>query len=161
VPRGNELIGLPVLAGPRLKRIGRVQEVLLSADGAWICGLVLDAGGWLSQRRVLDFQAIRTVGDTHLIAADETYLPEEVGTRCCQELHGLPVLRGTGEEVGFMDDFHFDPETGQVTALQLSHGFVDDLLKGKELVALTGPVVAGEAAILLDGPGDHSGGATS
>jgi uncharacterized protein YrrD len=145
------LIGLPVLIGPKLQRIGRVHEVLLSADGARICGLLLDAGGLLRPRRVLDFRAVKAVGDTHLLAG-ESYLPADGGTRNCKELHGLPVLRTTGEEVGVLDDFHFDPATGQVTALQLSHGFVDDLLSGKEVLPLAGPAHAGEAAILLGDP---------
>jgi uncharacterized protein YrrD len=151
VPRGSDLIGLPVLTGPKLKRIGRVHKVLLSTDGARICGLVLDAGGLLHPRRVLDFRAVKAVGDSHLLA-EEAYLPADRRTRCATELHGLPVLRGTGEEVGVLDDFHFDSRSGQVTALQLSHGFVDDLLSGKEVFPLAGPALAGEAAILLDGP---------
>jgi uncharacterized protein YrrD len=147
-----------VLAGARFRRIGRVQEVLLADDGSRVCGLVLEAGGWFQQRRVLDFQAVQAVGETHVLA-EEIYLTDEGKTRCCQELRGLPVLRPGGEELGLVDDVHFDSRTGQVTALQLSHGFVDDLLSGKEVVALTGPLQTGEAAILLDGPGDTYGGA--
>ena len=158
MPRGSDLVGLPVLAGCQLRRIGRVQEVLLSGDGSHICGLVLDGGGWLHPRRVLDFGAVSLVGPTHVLA-DETYLPDTGATRCCQDLHGLPVLDANGEEVGLMDDFLFDADTGQVTALQLSHGFVDDLLSGKQILPLHGPVHPGQAAILLDGPGDNPGGA--
>lgn len=160
MPRGSDLNGLSVLAAPNYKRIGQVHEVLLSQDGLRICGLVLDDGGWFHPRRVLDYGAVHQVGETYLVA-DESYLLEEGQVRCCRDLHGLPVLRDTGEEVGVMDDFYFDPQTGQVTALQLSHGFVDDLLNGKSVVSLAGPVRAGEAAIMLDGPGDLSGGALS
>lgn len=148
-----------MLAEPKLRRIGRVQEILLSGDGSRVCGLTLE-GGWLQPRRVLDYQAVKTVGATHLIA-EEIYLSDETGTRCCQDLHGLPVLGAGGEEIGLADDFHFDARTGQLTALQLSHGFVDDLLSGKEILSLAGPVFTGEAAILLDGPGDTFGGALS
>lgn len=154
------MVGLPVLVGPRLRRIGRVSEIMLSGDGGRVCGLALDGGGWLQPRRVLDYSAVKAVGPTHVIA-EEIYLPETGGTRCCHELHGLPVLSRGGAEIGLADDFHFDAATGQLTALQLSHGFVDDLLSGKEIVALSGPVYPGEAAILLDGPGDTFGGALS
>ncbi|HWI66528.1 MAG TPA: PRC-barrel domain-containing protein [Symbiobacteriaceae bacterium] len=160
MPRGSDLVGLPVLAGPRLRRIGRVQEIMLSGDGRCVCGLALDGGSWLQPRRVLDYRAVRAVGPTHVIA-EEVYLTEAQGTRCCHDLHGLPVLGAGGEEIGLADDFHFDAQTGQLTALQLSHGFVDDLLSGKEIVPLTGPVYTGEAAILLDGPGETFGGALS
>jgi len=160
VPRGSDLVGLPVLSGPELRRIGRVQAILLSGGGDRVCGLALDGGGWLQPRRVLDWQAVTAVGSTHLIA-EETYLADDAETRCCDDLHGLPVLGAGGEEIGLADDFHFDAATGQLTALQLSHGFVDDLLSGKEIVPLAGPVHPGEAAILLDGPGDTLGGSLS
>jgi len=156
LPRGSQLIGLTVLTGPDLRPIGEVREVLLSPDGRRICGLVLDPGGWLQPRRALDFRAVRFVGETSLIA-EEVYLDGQQESRCGRDLLGLPVIRRSGEEVGVMDDFHFDPATGQVTALQVSHGLVDDLLSGKELVPLEGPVTAGEAAILLDGPAETGG----
>lgn len=156
VPRGSQLIGLTVLAGPDLKPIGQVREVLLSTDGRRICGLELDPAGWLQPRRALDFRAVRAVGETSLIA-EEVYLEDGTESRCGRDLVGLPVIRRSGEEVGVMDDFHFDPVTGEVTALQVSRGLVDDLLSGKGLVPLDGPVTAGEAAILLDGPTETGG----
>lgn len=153
MPRSSDLIGLPVLIGPYMKRIGRVQEVLVHRDGTHLCGLVLDNGGLFSPRRVLDFKAIKAVGATHLLA-DEAYLGDESDTCCGERLHGLPVLDGGGEELGTMDDIHFDPRDGRIVALQLSRGFVDDLLGGKSIVALSGPVTTGEAAIVLGAPGD-------
>jgi uncharacterized protein YrrD len=140
-----------------MKRIGRVLEVLISRNGSRLCGLVLDTGSLLHPRRVLDFRALRSVGATHLLA-EEAYLDDETGTCCGEALHGLPVLDGAGEELGTMDDLHFDPSTGRVVALQLSRGLVDDLLGGKEIVAVSGPLVTGEAAILLDGSDDLDGG---
>lgn len=166
MPRGRDLIGLPVLAGRHMRRIGRVQEVLLSGDGTRICGLVLDGGGWLHQRRVLDFAAVRSVGQTHLLVEAESYLVGEPlalhspdRTHPCEELRGMPVLRENGEEVGTLDDIHFEPQSGRVTALQLSRGLVDDLLSGKEILPVNGAMTTGEAAILLGDPGDLSGGA--
>ncbi len=159
VPKGRDLIGLPVLAAQGLKRIGHVCELLLNQDATRICGLVLDHGGWLHTRRVLDYEAVQAVGPTHLVA-DERYLEDEAQTRCCQQLFGLPVLDRTADELGILDDFQFNTQNGRITALQLSRGFVDDLLNGKAVVEIGGgSVSAGESAILLDGPGELSGGA--
>lgn len=157
MPRSSDLIGLPVLVMPRMQRIGRVQEVLVSRDGARLCGLVLETGGFLHPRRVLDFKAIKTVGSTHLLA-EEIYLDDESQVCSGEALHGKPVLDKAGEELGAMDDIHFDPSTGRIVALQLSRGFVDDLLGGKGIVAINGPVTTGEAAIILEAPGDAEGG---
>lgn len=156
--RGSDIIGLPVLSWPHLKRMGKVREVRLDFDGLRVCGLELDSGGWLQPARILDFDAVRAVTETHVLAV-EAYLTESEESHCCQGLHGRPVLATTGEELGRMDDFHFVPEDGRVALLQVSRGLVDDLLYGKELVVLNGPVVAGEAAIMLQDPGDLPGGA--
>lgn len=160
--RGRDLVGLPVLAGRTLQRIGRVQEVLLSAAGDRVCGLVLDAGGWLRPRRVLDFTAVHAVGPTHLLAA-ERYLTADTPNLCCRDLLGLPVLTAAGEDLGALDDFRFDPADGRITALQLTRGLVDDLFQGKAMFPLAGPVTAGADAILVDATGsvDFSGGALS
>lgn len=134
-----------------MKRIGRVQEVLVHRDGSRLCGLVLATGSLFHARRVLDFQAVRAVGPTHLLV-DEVYLGDETDTCCGERLHGMPVLDHGGEELGTMDDLHFEPSTGRIVALQLSRGFVDDLLGGKGIVAVSGPMTTGEAAIMLDTP---------
>lgn len=140
-----------------MEPIGRVKEVLVSRSGERVCGLVLAQGGLFSQRRVLDFSAVKAIGSTY-IWAEEQYLDDESDTRCGGTLYDLPVLDGSGEELGRMDDLHFDPRTGRIVALQLSHGLVDDLLGGKGIMAVSGPVIAGDAAIFLDAPEDLAGG---
>lgn len=157
VPRSSDLIGLPVLSGQRFKRIGRVCEVLVHPDGARICGLVLDPGGLFRPRRVLDFKAVKAVRSTHLLA-DEVYCEDVAQTCCGGTLQGLPVLDGAGDELGTMDDIHFDPSTGRIVAMQLSRGFVDDLLGGKGIVAVGERFIAGEGAISLAAPAELAGG---
>lgn len=157
MPKASDLIGLPVLAGEQMRRIGRVKEILVSRNGLRLCGAVLETGGLFSKRRVLDFGAIRAIGSTYVLA-DERYLEDEENTCCGEALHGLPVLDGTGEELGMLDDLHFEPSTGQVHAFQLSRGFVDDLFGGKQIVPVSGPAIAGEGAILLGGAGESEGG---
>lgn len=151
MPKASDLIGLSVLVEPELRRIGRVHEIVLSPDRCQIRGLVIDAGGLFRPRRVLDFAAVRAVGATHLIARAEQFVPDDLPHCRAEALQGLPVLDGAGEELGTMDDLHYDLATGQIEALQLSRGFVDDLLGGKEIVPLGGAMVAGEAAILVEG----------
>jgi uncharacterized protein YrrD len=140
--------------------MGRIHEVLLCRDGSRVSGLVLQTGSWMTPRRVLDYQAVQAIGETHVLAK-AVFLQAESDTCCADELQGLPVLRNTGEELGAFDDFQFEPSTGQIVALLLSNGLVDDLLSGKQVVSVTGPVTTGQAAILLGDPGELSGGVFS
>lgn len=157
MPRGHELIGLPVLALPGLRRLGRVAEVLIETAERRICGLVLEEGGFLQPRRVLDYDGVTSVESNHILA-HERYLDESAGGCAGRTLLGKPVLDTAGRELGVLDDFQFDGD-GRLVALQLSRGFVDDLWNGKALVGVPGTVTAGEAAIMLDGAGDSLGGA--
>lgn len=161
MPSTSHLIGLPVLICPDLRRVGRVQDALVAPDGRRICGLVVDGGGWFRPRRALDYRAVQAVGPTCVLAAREAYLAA-VDDRCCsRRLVGKPVLTSAGDEVGTMDDIHFDATSGDVTALQVSHGFVDDLLDGKQVLQAPGSLLLGDEAILMapDDWGDPPGGA--
>lgn len=157
VSRGSDLIDLPVLSWPDLKRIGRVAEVLIDTERLCLCGLVLQAGGLLQPRRVLDFTGVVKVSATHLLAS-ERYLEDDHHARCGRDLIHLPVLDCAGAEMGLLDDLQFDRRTGRITALQISRGLVDDLIGGKAVISMTGPVIAGQSAILLEGPSDPIGG---
>jgi uncharacterized protein YrrD len=150
MPRASDLIGLPVLCGPGMRRIGRVQEVLFAPDGMRVAGLVLGGGGWFRPPRALDFQAVRAVGETCILAERESYLPPDLHHPPIRSLRGKPVLTGDGVEVGTMDDLHVDPATGTVTAVQLSRGMMDDLLSGKRVLTPPPALVLGEEAILME-----------
>lgn len=151
--RASDLIGLPLLVGPDLRRVGRVQDVLVTRNGRRICGVTINAGGWFRPDRIFDYQAIRAVGPTCLLADRETYLDAGGDHHCGKQLLGKPILSSTGDEVGMMDDIHFHPSTGEVLALQISQGFVDDLLDGKQVLQQPGALLLGQEAILM-APGD-------
>lgn len=151
--RASDLIGLPVLVGPDLRRIGRVKDVLVTNDGRRICGLAIDANGWFRPGRILDYRAIRAVGPTCLLADREALLDPSEDHHCGKQLLGKPILSSTGDEIGMMDDIHFHPSTGNISALQISQGFVDDLLDGKQVMQEPGALLLGKEAILM-APGD-------
>lgn len=159
--KASDLVGLPLLVGPDLRRIGRVQDVLVTRDGRRICGLTVDSGGWFRPLRVFDYRAVRAVGPTCLLAGREAYLDPDHDHHCGKQLVGKPILSSTGDELGMMDDFHFHPSTGEVSALQISQGFVDDLLDGKQVLQAPGALFLGKEAILMapDDWVDPSGGA--
>jgi uncharacterized protein YrrD len=151
MPRGSDLIGLPVHLGPTIKRIGSIQDAVLTGDLTTVAGLLLSRGGLFRRRRILAYRAVRALRPTHLLA-EEIYLDELEGLRTAHDLRGRPVLAADGSEVGLLDDIHFDPASGRVLALQLSHGLVDDLLTGKGIIAMSGPMAVWEEAICFPRP---------
>lgn len=140
-----------------MNRLGWVQELMMTSDATHVAGLLLDGGGLLHPARILDYQGVLAVSETHLIAK-EVYLPEAAKLRRRRELQGIPVLFASGAEAGILDDFIFDPLTGQVKELVLTRGLVDDLFQGKALLQLEAPLMAGESAMVLQDGTEESGG---
>lgn len=141
MPRGHDLIGLPVHQPPTMRTIGTLQDALLAPDLTRIVGLCLSRASLFRRRphRVLAWEAVQALRPTHLVA-EAAYLEVTDGPLAATQLRGRPVLGPDRCEAGFLDDIHFDPITGKVIALQLSQGLVDDLFQGKGLVAVDGPL---------------------
>lgn len=141
MPRGHDLIGLPVHQPPTMRTIGTLQDALLAPDLTRIVGFSLTRAGFFRRRphRVLAWEAVQALRPTHLVA-QAAYIEVTDGPVASMELRGRPVLGPDRCEAGFLDDIHFDPITGRVIALQLSQGLVDDLFQGKGVVAVDGPL---------------------
>lgn len=141
MPRGHDLIGLPVHQPPTMRTIGTLQDALLAPDLTRIVGLCLTGRGLFTRKpqRVLAWAAVQALRPTHLVA-EADFIEVTEGSVAAARLRGRPVLGPDRCEAGFLDDIHFDPITGKVIALQLSQGLVDDLFQGKGLVAVDGPL---------------------
>lgn len=141
MPRGHDLIGLPVRQPPTMRTIGTLQDAILAPDLTRIVGLCLSGRSLFSRKpqRVLAWEAVQALRPTHLVA-EADYIEVEGCPVGAAELRGRPVLGPDRCEAGFLDDIHFDPITGKVIALQLSQGLVDDLFQGKGVVAVDGPL---------------------
>lgn len=163
MPRGHDLIGLPVHLPPTMRTIGTLQDALLAPDLTRIVGLCLSRAGLIGRgrRHVLAWEAIQALRPTHLVAEAE-FLEMSDGPVAARALRGRPVLGPDNSEAGFLDDIHFDPITGRVIALQLSQGLVDDLFQGKSVMAVAGPLsiwddlICFPAPVSMDDPGGVS-----
>jgi uncharacterized protein YrrD len=153
MPRGHDLIGLPVHQPPTMRTIGTLQDALLAPDLTRIVGFSLTKAGLFRRRphRVLAWAAIKALRPTHLVA-EADFIEVSDGPVAAMDLRGRPVLGPDRSEAGFLDDIHFDPITGRIIALQLSHGLVDDLFQGKGLVAVDGPLMVWDDLICFPAP---------
>lgn len=141
MPRGHDLIGLPVHQPPQMRRLGTLQDALLAPDLARIVGFSLTGASfqWRRRPQVLAWEAVQALRPTHLVA-EAQFLESDDGLIPALVLQGRPVLGPDQSEAGFLDDIHFDPLSGRIMALQLSNGLVDDLIQGKRVMAVDRPL---------------------
>ena len=116
------LIDMPVICGG--KRSGRVAQVCLSEDLRRMDGLWIDAG--LSGTRFVPAEHICRLGD----AAVLTDFPGR-RMRCGQQPLFLRAVSADGMRLGAVSGAEIDEITFCVEALELSRGYLNDLLEGR------------------------------
>ena len=121
--RMSGLIGTAVIADGR--RAGRVSGVVLE-DGRHIAGVLVE--GALGGSRMVSLGQISVIGDVSLQCAGK-------GARMggCEPFVPGRALSTGGMRLGRVSDLIIDERSGRVEAIEISRGYIDDLM-GKRLV---------------------------
>ncbi len=117
--------GLPVIY--RGKRIGRATSVELTEDLTRMRGLTVDCG--MRGSRFIPEHMIGILGEVSIIA-------KESGRRASTKEPLFPrrALSTDGQLLGAVSGAMIDETTRGVEALQLSRGYIDDLLVGRQWI---------------------------
>ncbi|MDK2895195.1 MAG: hypothetical protein PWQ98_1322 [Moorella sp. (in: firmicutes)] len=151
MPKGRELVGLPVISQDRGEELGRVQDLLYDEKTGLLKALVLADGSWLRQSRVVSFEELQARGPKTFTVAGAEAIGHELpaGFRRWQEIKGLRLLSRDGQELGLVEDLVVDLPSGQVKALEISTGLVNDLLEGRQEVPLSGEIKWDTQAVIM------------
>lgn len=135
------------------RRLGEVERVCLSADGQDVQGLILRKKGFLRRKVFIPFEDIVLWGEKTAAVTAEQKIPSEIRKR--QELEGMSVLDTAGERLGWVTDALVEENTGRVTALEVSRGYVDDLTAGRIYVRDFTMRPEGVVAVTEDAAGEE------
>ncbi|WP_258359933.1 PRC-barrel domain-containing protein [Moorella sulfitireducens] len=151
MPKGRELVGLPVISQDRGEELGRVQDLLYDEKTGLLKALVLADGTWLQQPRVISFEELQGRGPKIFTVTGAGAIGNELpeGFRRWQEIKGLRLLNREGLELGLVEDLVVDLPSGRVRALEISTGLVNDLLEGRREIPLTGEVEWGAQEVIM------------
>jgi len=161
VYNAQRLIGLPVIDEKTGRRAGKVLDLWF--DEHWsLRGLLLKAGRWWFKRYcdVAPWESVTALGPDAVLLSDagavRRYDAAEIGRTFHTgriRLKDLPVVTDEGRQLGRVSDVYFQENQGTpITGLELTDGFVSDLLEGRKRLkfpADPGLVKLGEDAILV------------
>lgn len=137
----RNLIGLPVICGGR--KIGRLLQAELSGDLRRLQGVWVDCG--LRGTRYFAAETLGMIGEMTVIA-------DGVGRR--RRVTGEPLLRRAvstdGRRIGAIVGAEIDELTFLVGALELTHGFWEDLFAQRERVEAFSARADTNEVIVLD-----------
>jgi uncharacterized protein YrrD len=149
--KGKDAGGLLVITRDSGKKVGKVEDLILDRQGSRVLGILLDEAGWFKEAKVVPWPSFRVIG------LDAVIIDEEASAKKASEvpemsevleegnvLVGARVATTDGRELGKIEDFYFDPETGVVKGFELSGG------KGRSFLPTPASFQAGKDVALVD-----------
>ncbi len=131
------LIGLPVIEKNSEKKLGIVQDLYLTDDKKAVDGLIITNTNWIKKCYKIPFSKISSIGTDAIVIdwekVDECAenIAQDEETNQINRLIGLEVMTPDGNTLGSISDLVIDPQDGSIESMELSDGFVDDLMKGR------------------------------
>jgi uncharacterized protein YrrD len=127
--KGKDARGLLVITKDSGKKVGKVEDLILDRQGSRVLGILVDEAGWFKEAKVVPWPSFRVIGLDAVIIDDEASAKKASEVPEMSEvLEGGNVLVGArvattdGRELGKIEDFYFDPDSGVVKGFELSGG---------------------------------------
>lgn len=136
MPKGRELVGLPVVSLDAGEELGRVHDLVWDVATYGLSGVVLGPDGLWKGPRFLEAQKIKNSGPHALTVENSACLEDRVPEESLRwrEFKGRRVLDSGGRELGLLEDVEVEWPSGRIVALELSQGLVNDLLEGRRTI---------------------------
>ncbi len=149
--KGKDANGLLVIARDTGRKLGKVEDLVIDSQGSRILGILVDEAGWFKEAKVVAWPSFRVIGLDAVIIDDEASVKKASDVPEMSEvLKGGNVLIGArvattdGRELGKIEEFYFDPETGVVKGFELSGG------KGRSFLPTPASLQTGEDVAFVD-----------
>ena len=154
--RGRDVFRLPIITRDKGEKIGEVKDLIVDRHGAKVVGVVAEEKGLFGDARVVPWNQIDTVGLDAVIVKDADSVVESRDVLEIREvldrgyvLHGKRVGTTDGTELGTVENFFFDRETGDVLGYELS-GAVVGATSGQAFLPAHPSFEAGKDYIFVD-----------
>lgn len=153
----QEMIGVSVFDVEDGKEIGKVVDFILSED--WkILGIVLESKGlFTSYVKAVLWEEIIAYGEDAVMIRNQQAVckleAENIQTTFSLgdgKVKDMSVLTRDGNMIGHVSDVYFDQNMGNtITGLEISDGFISDLVEGRKMLPYTEEMLKGENSIIV------------
>lgn len=127
---------MPAVGQDDARPAGTVADLLFSARGDRVVGLLLQGGSWW-RRRLIPYEEVAAIGPAAVMLRRPVVLgaPDGPRLRRLRRTHaaiiGSRVLTRDGHDLGIVEDVCFEAGDGSVSGYLVSRGLVADLAEGK------------------------------
>ena len=152
----SEVIGLPVICVESGKKIGIIKDIIFCIKFKEVKAFVLEHKGMEIRKKVILLKDVLSLGKDALVVNDsnctttmnKAYKTEDF--KYSGKIKGLKVYSKAGNDLGIVNDILFDYKNGFIEGVEVSDGFLQDIVLGRKVVPLFGKVEVGSESILID-----------
>lgn len=131
--KGRKLIGLPVINLDNGEELGKVSDLLYSGALDKVEAIVLDSE---QGTKVYTIGQITKIGRDAVLIKYPINAESSLGDKfkSWEKIKGLKVIDTQGNALGIAMDLLFDPLLGHIQGIEISEGFIGDLLSGRQVI---------------------------
>lgn len=151
----NEARGVPVVCLKDDTRAGYVGDVLYDKNDN-VGGFIVDGAPGFG-KKYIRLHDILKLDKTSCVIYDENSLNKYARRSDLKKdsffesIIGKDVLSDKGQAMGVVSDCIFDMENGIIEEIELSRGFMEDIVEGRNVISLKDDVEFGEEFIIARG----------
>lgn len=135
--KATEVIGKPVVVREGGQEVGKVKDLVVDEPGKRVIGFVISEG-LLRGARVATWSALQAIGPDSVILASKSSIVKAADAPEIKAvldkgkvIRGLRLQTTEGKDLGRVEDFHFNEQTGEVEGYELSGGILADTIGGR------------------------------
>lgn len=152
----NQILGITVYSLERGERIGQVRNFYLNPKEKELVALLIGHKKIIKDESILPLKDVRgisfeaiTVDSPAVLKKKNEYPEAREFIKSPPDIVGLSILKKDGTFLGRAASFSIDTETGKITKIHLSSGFIDSLRKDYAYIPAPKIEVIGSEMILV------------
>lgn len=138
--KGNDLIGIPVVAYDTGEEIKKVKDLIFDSNSNFL-GFLVDENIWLKTAQVLPLHGIKVIGTDVIIASSQSVIVKAEQVPEIREvlarnivLTGTKIVTESGRDLGTIIDLYFDKQSGAIEGYEVLGGLFADPYCGRSFV---------------------------
>ena len=147
--KGRDLLGLPIIENVTGQRLGEVEDLVYQPGKFKISGFLIDKGNWIHSAKQVSVETAPIVAVTGIKVATAKVLKAK-GSHLVSTLQGKKVKTAGGKLLGTVQDVLLDDTCTAITGLEISDGFISDIVSGRAEISRGGIVKLSKDAVIVE-----------
>jgi uncharacterized protein YrrD len=157
--KANSLIGLPVITINDGQKVNTIKDVVYDGNTNQVTAFVVDEKGWFSVAKIILIQDIKSIGKDAILIEDESKIvtadsqvDQSIALTANDDnfLDTNNVITQSGTKLGRVTDIYFNEITGKLEAIEVSQGFLKNVVSGTKKIAIDDIITVGKQNLIVE-----------